>query len=51
MESLYARRLEGYSTAEAVRLASLTSLELARERGRSDHPFGWGAFVASGDWR
>jgi CHAT domain-containing protein len=51
MQSLYEARLVGRSTAEAVRDASLKSLEDARAAGRNTHPFTWGAFVATGDWR
>ena len=46
-----ARLVEGLSTAESVREASLRVLESRRERGESDHPFFWAAFVAAGDWR
>ena len=51
MKHLYASRLAGRSTAEAVRAASRAVLEARRSSGRSTHPFYWGAFVASGDWR
>ena len=46
-----ARLERGMGTAEAVREASLKVLERRRRRGRSTHPFYWGAFVAAGDWR
>jgi CHAT domain-containing protein len=52
MASLYEARLtRGRSTTDAVHEASLRSLEARRRRGASSHPFYWGAFVASGDWR
>ena len=51
MKRLYAARLRGLSTAESVRRAALETLLSRRERGRSAHPFYWGAFVAAGDWR
>ena len=51
MESLYEARMRGLSTAGSVRQASLDLLRYARSRGRSTHPFSWGAFVAVGDWR
>ena len=51
MQRLYENRLAGASSAEAVRGASLQTLEARRRAGRSTHPFYWGAFVATGDWR
>lgn len=51
MKELYRGRLAGASTAEAVRTASVKLLRELRRTGRSTHPFYWGAFVASGDWR
>lgn len=51
MRHLYEGRLEGKSTADAVRAASLAVLEARRRAGRGTHPFYWGAFVAAGDWR
>ena len=51
MKSLYLSRAQGQPTAEAVRAASLAVLESRRARGKSTHPFYWGAFVAAGDWR
>ena len=52
MEQLYRSRLiDGMTTAEAVRHASLSILKNRRRKGLSTHPFFWGAFVASGDWR
>jgi CHAT domain-containing protein/tetratricopeptide (TPR) repeat protein len=52
MEALYRNRLVGrLSTVEAVRRASLAVLEARGRRGESTHPYFWGAFVATGDWR
>ncbi len=51
MRCLYEERLQGMSTVEAVHNASLTMLKLRRSRGKSTHPFTWGAFVAAGNWR
>jgi len=51
MEKLYRSRLGGLAAAESVRQASLDTLKERRRRGLSDHPFYWGGFVASGDWR
>jgi CHAT domain-containing protein/tetratricopeptide (TPR) repeat protein len=52
MEALYAARLErGLDTASSVRAANLAVLASRRARGLGDHPGGWAAFVAVGDWR
>ncbi|MCA9751216.1 MAG: tetratricopeptide repeat protein [Gemmatimonadetes bacterium] len=52
MEALYRARLEqGADTPESVRAASLATLHDRRAEGESTHPFTWGGFVASGDWR
>ena len=51
MEKLYRARLDGRSTAESVREASLGMLREARAHHNSTHPFSWGAFVGVGDWR
>jgi CHAT domain-containing protein len=51
MRALYAARLDGLSTAEAVRQASLHTLEARRAARLDSHPWSWGAFVATGDWR
>jgi CHAT domain-containing protein len=51
MRELYTERLQGLSTAEAVRGASIAILSSRREDGLDTHPFSWGAFVATGDWR
>ncbi len=51
MRHLYRARLRGTSTAEAVRTASLESLEERRRLDGRSHPFFWGGFVAAGDWR
>jgi CHAT domain-containing protein len=52
MRALYeAHLMRGRDTAESVREAALDVLRERRSRGESTHPFTWGAFVASGDWR
>jgi CHAT domain-containing protein len=52
MRNLYSGRfLEGLSTAEAVRSASLKLLRERRAQKLSTHPFYWAGFVAAGDWR
>jgi CHAT domain-containing protein len=51
MRGLYASRLAGLSTAEAVRRASVAMITARRGEGRTTHPHAWGAFVAAGDWR
>jgi CHAT domain-containing protein len=52
MRALYRARLEKQlNTAEAVRDASRSVLQVRRSKGLSTHPFYWAAFVAAGDWR
>ena len=52
MGQLYDGHLRrGLDTPDSVRSASLAVLEHRRQRGQSEHPFFWAAFVASGDWR
>jgi len=51
MTALYRQRLAGASTAVAVQQASRQVIATRRRDGRSDHPFFWGAFVASGGWQ
>jgi len=52
MTELYAARFErSRSTAEAVRDAARSQLSRRRQAGESTHPFFWGGFVATGDWR
>jgi CHAT domain-containing protein len=51
MADLYARRLAGASTVDALRAAELASLERARADLLTDHPRFWAGLVASGDWR
>ncbi|MGH9870396.1 MAG: tetratricopeptide repeat protein [Candidatus Polarisedimenticolia bacterium] len=52
MRALYeARLMRRRSTTAAVREAGLRVLKDRRAAGLSTHPFYWGAFVASGDWR
>ena len=52
MSALYENRFtRNFSSADAVRQASLSVLHLRRTKGVSTHPFYWAAFVAAGDWR
>jgi CHAT domain-containing protein len=52
MRELYTRRLEqNLTTIESVHIATQTILEDRRRAGKSTHPFYWGAFIATGDWR
>jgi CHAT domain-containing protein len=51
MRGLYENRLAGMSTAEAARRASVSMIQAERAAGKSTHPFFWGGFVATGDWR
>ncbi|HTO89963.1 MAG TPA: CHAT domain-containing tetratricopeptide repeat protein [Candidatus Sulfotelmatobacter sp.] len=49
MRAFYAARLRrGLDVAASVRAADLVVLDARRERGESDAPFYWGAFVGSG---
>ncbi len=51
INALYRHRLTGASTADAVQRANREILARRRAEGRSVHPYYWGAFIASGDWR
>ncbi|MFN0151949.1 MAG: CHAT domain-containing protein [bacterium] len=52
MSALYESRWSGGDdTASAVRSASRRLLEARRASGASVHPFYWGGFIATGDWR
>jgi len=52
MKALYDGRLmKRLGTADAVREASLGLLHQRRAQGLTTHPFYWGGFVATGDWR
>jgi CHAT domain-containing protein/tetratricopeptide (TPR) repeat protein len=52
MSALYENRFtKNFSSADAVRQASLSVLQFRRTKGVSTHPFYWAAFVAAGDWR
>lgn len=51
MQALYKSRLEGLSTAAAVRHAAGTVLNERRERALDTHPYHWAPFIAVGDWR
>jgi len=48
MNSLY-RSGQG-DLARRMQEICLARLEELRSKGRSDHPFSWGAFIAVGDW-
>ena len=51
MQQLYrARYVEGLSTAEAMRQATLRFRQRRLDAGRSALPFTWAAFVAAGAW-
>ena len=51
MHHLYAARLSGSATPDAMRRAALEILAEQRKSGRATHPYDWGAFVAAGAWR
>jgi tetratricopeptide (TPR) repeat protein len=52
MATLYFEHfLEGKSTPESVRAATLEALRDRRAKHLSTHPFYWGAFIAGGDWQ
>jgi len=52
MRELYeARFVRGLGAAQAVRAASIAELHRRRTAGLSTHPFYWGAFIATGEWR
>jgi CHAT domain-containing protein len=51
MRNLYRERLEGASTADAVRNASRRMIASLKQSGLPPHPYYWGAFVAVGDWK
>lgn len=52
MEAMFEQRLRwGRTVAEAVRAASLEVLQRRRSEHLDTHPFYWGAFVTTGDWR
>lgn len=51
MRELYAARLGGATTAEAVRRAHRHLLAAQRRETGTTHPYYWGSFVAMGDWR
>jgi len=39
------------SLAERMRAIQIDRIQNLRNSGKSDHPFSWGAFIATGDWR
>ena len=47
-EAIFSKKLQ---PAEAVREASLEVLKKLRKKKKTTHPFYWGGFVASGDWK
>jgi CHAT domain-containing protein len=49
MRDLYTRG--GATYPELMQRASLNRIKELRMRGRPVHPFTWGAFVATGEWR
>jgi CHAT domain-containing protein len=49
MKSLYSMDSQTYP--ELIQKAALKRITEARQRGRPTHPFTWGAFVATGEWR
>jgi len=51
MRNLYQTRLAGFPTAEAVKKASLRTMDSLRRSGIPPHPYYWGPFVGVGDWR
>jgi CHAT domain-containing protein/tetratricopeptide (TPR) repeat protein len=52
MTALYrARLVEKKSTQDSVRTATLTVLRDLRSEGKATHPFFWGPWIATGDWR
>ncbi len=52
MKELYLQHWRrGVTTAEAVRAASRKVLDERRSHGKSDHPYYWAGFLATGQWR
>ncbi|MFH1277199.1 MAG: CHAT domain-containing tetratricopeptide repeat protein [Candidatus Eisenbacteria bacterium] len=52
MKTMFDYRLRGgLSPAEAVRAASVDILKRRRAEGLTTHPYYWGAFIVTGDWR
>ena len=49
MKSLYSMKSRTYP--ELMQKVALQRISEARLRGRSTHPFTWGAFVATGEWK
>jgi CHAT domain-containing protein len=49
MKSLYSMSSETYP--ELMQKVALQRISEARLRGRPTHPFTWGAFVATGEWK
>ena len=52
MAALYRHHfIDGESTMDSMRDASLELLQQRRATGLSTHPYYWAGFIASGDWR
>jgi CHAT domain-containing protein len=52
MAALYeGRLLQKLTTLDAACAAARRILNERREKGISAHPYFWGGFVATGDWR
>ncbi|MGH9869736.1 MAG: CHAT domain-containing tetratricopeptide repeat protein [Candidatus Polarisedimenticolia bacterium] len=51
MAALYEVRLGGADTPTSMRAASRRILDARRKTGAPTHPFYWGAFLASGNWK
>ncbi len=52
MAAFYEANLDrGLESAWALREAGLSVLRQRRARGEDTHPFYWGAFIGSGDWK
>jgi CHAT domain-containing protein len=49
MGSLFAAREQ--NIYDAMRQAALKTIQARRAAGKSDHPFYWAGFVATGDWK
>lgn len=49
MEQLYS--IDDDDLAHVMRQMAMNEIKKIRKRGLPDHPYGWAAFVAVGDWR
>ncbi|MBN2070167.1 MAG: CHAT domain-containing protein [Candidatus Krumholzibacteriota bacterium] len=50
-EEIYARRIAGASTVDAIRETELARVEESRRRFNRIHPSLWGGIISEGDWR